>query len=224
MDIAAFIDHTILKPDTSGAEIKRLCNEAITAGFAAVCVPPYHVRTAKELIRGTGVKLATVIGFPFGYSSTSSKLQEIKDAIADGADELDIVHNLAALKSSNWNSLEQEVRSYTKLVHREGKIIKIIIESGILGKDELLRCCELYGPMNIDFIKTSTGYADKGATVEAVRLMREHLPAHTMIKASGGIRTFAFAKELLDAGATRLGCSASVKITEEARGVKADNQ
>jgi deoxyribose-phosphate aldolase len=167
-------------------------------------------------LEGTDIKTATVIGFPFGYSSTQAKLEEIKNALSDGADELDIVHNLAGLKHGDWNYLEHEVATATKMVHEAGKQIKVIIESGILEDDEIVKCCELYGKHSIDFMKTSTGYAATGATLHAVQLMRKNLPADMGIKASGGIRNFAFAKELVDAGATRLGCSASVQIVKEA--------
>ncbi len=218
MNIAAYIDHTILKPSATEADIIQLCNEAKKALFAAVCVPPYYIRQASELLQGTGIKVATVIGFPFGYNSTLSKIQEIKDAIEAGADELDIVHNIAAVKNGDWEYAAREIAICTQLVHSDEKIIKVIVESGILTDEELLRCCELYGAQHIDFMKTSTGYAETGATVHAVKMMRNHLPASVSIKASGGIRTFAFAQELIDAGANRLGCSASVQIVKESNG------
>lgn len=214
-DIAKYIDHTILKPETTGADIEKLCNEAITYGFVAVCVPPYYVIPAKNLLNGSGIKIATVIGFPMGYSSTASKLQEIKNAIAAGADELDVVHNIAALKNKDWPFLENELAKVTEAVHQKGKLVKIIIESGVLSDEEIINCCKIYSPYNPDFIKTSTGYAHTGATRHAVELMRQHLPANIAIKASGGIRNFAFAKELIAAGATRLGCSAGAGIVKE---------
>ena len=217
MNIASYIDHTILKPETTLADIQKLCAEAVSQSFAAVCVPPYFVKVAKELTSGSNVKVATVIGFPFGYSSTDAKLKEIEQAIADGADELDIVHNITALKDGNYPYLQNEIKACTDLCHQSGKSVKIIVESGILSDSELLKCCELYYPLGIDFMKTSTGYAQTGATVRAVELMRQHLPETIAIKASGGIRTFAFAKELVDAGATRLGCSASIHIVEESK-------
>ena len=177
-------------------------------GFAAVCVPPPFV----VLARSTGVRTATVIGFPFGYSAWRAKLAEVEQALADGADELDIVINLVALKSGDWSGLEVEMRALTGPIHGAGRLIKVIIESGVLTDEEIIRCCELYGGIGVDFVKTSTGYAEKGATVEAVRLMRAHLPSNVRIKASGGIRTYALARQLIDAGADRLGCSASVEI------------
>ncbi len=217
MNIASYIDHTILKPETTLAEIQKLCTEAVSQSFAAVCVPPYFVQAAKELTNGSSVKVATVIGFPFGYSSTEAKLKEIEQAIADGADELDIVHNITALKDGNYAYLQNEIKACTELCHKASKSVKIIVESGLLSDEELLKCCELYAPLSIDYMKTSTGYAATGAILHAVELMRKNLPETIHIKASGGIRTFAFAQELVEAGATRLGCSASMQIVEERR-------
>jgi len=211
--LARYIDHTILKPTTSHIEISKICREAVEYGFAAVCVPPPFVTLALQELGGRGgVKVATVIGFPFGYSMASAKLAEVEQALADGADELDVVINLIALKAGDWGLLEKEMRLLTTAIHTAGKIVKVIIESGVLTDEEIIRCCEVYSGIGVDFLKTSTGYAEKGASVEAVRLMRAHLPAGVRIKASGGIRTAALAQQLIDAGADRLGCSASVEI------------
>lgn len=217
MNIAAYIDHTILKPTTTDADITRLCREAASFGFAAVCVPPYYVHAAKVKLQDTGVKIATVVGFPFGYSSTAAKVEEIKQALSEGADELDMVINLAALKNADWAFLEQEVGRCTEIVHTAGKVLKLIVESGVLTDEEIIRCCTLVRANRVDFIKTSTGYAAVGATVHAVELMRQHLPDSVFIKASGGIRSFVFAKELIEAGANRLGCSAGIQILEESK-------
>lgn len=216
MNIASYIDHTVLKPTTTSADIEKLCAEAVEYGFAAVCVPPYFIKLAKKLVAGSVVKVATVIGFPFGYSSTAAKLAEVKDALEDGADELDVVHNLAALKNGDWSYLDGEMYRLVEPIKEAGKAIKVIVESGLLTDEELIKCCEIYSPYGIDFMKTSTGYAEKGATLHAVQMMRRHLPESIAIKASGGIRTFDFARELVEAGADRLGCSASVAIAEEA--------
>jgi deoxyribose-phosphate aldolase len=208
--LATYIDHTILKPTTSHIEINRICKEALDYGFAAVCVPPPFV----VLARSTGVRVATVIGFPFGYSVSAAKLAEVEQAVADGADELDVVINLVGLKAGDWGGLEAEMRALVGPIHDAGRLVKVIIESGVLTDEEIIRCCGIYGSLGVDFLKTSTGYAEKGATVEAVRLMRAHLPSHVRIKASGGIRTYALARQLIDAGADRLGCSASVEIVK----------
>ncbi len=215
MGVASYIDHTILKPTTTIAEIEQLCREAVEYGFAAVCVPPPFVKRVKTILDPTEVKVATVIGFPFGYSATEAKIAESVLAIVDGADELDMVINLVALRMGDWNFLTREVALVTEVIHNKGKLLKIIIESGILSKEEIIQCCNYFGPLGIDFMKTSTGYAEKGATLEAVELMRAHLPLGVQIKASGGIKTAAFASQLIAAGANRLGCSASVSIVRE---------
>lgn len=215
MNINGYIDHTNLKPNVLVADIEKLCKEAIQYNFIAVCVPPPMIRIAKNFLKESNVKTATVIGFPFGYSAIEAKIAEIALAIVDGADELDMVINLIALKNNDWQYLANEINHVMPVIKQNNKIIKIIIESGILTEEEIIRCCELYGAAGIDFLKTSTGYAEKGATPEAVALMRKHLPAAVQIKASGGIRTYAFAQQLIEAGATRLGCSNSVNIIKE---------
>jgi deoxyribose-phosphate aldolase len=214
MNIAQFIDHTILKPTTTLEDIRKICAEAIEYKFAAVCVPPPFVRNAKMMLKDSEVKAATVVGFPFGYSVAKAKIFEMQQAIEDGADEIDVVVNLIALKAGQWTYLENEIKFLVEAAHKNGRIIKVIIESGILTTEEIIRCCELYSKMGVDFVKTSTGYAEKGASVEAVHIMKAHLPENIKIKASGGIRDFAFAKELVEAGADRLGCSASVAIVK----------
>lgn len=214
MNIAQYIDHTILKPTTTLEDIRKICAEATEYKFAAVCVPPPFVRNAKMMLKDSEVKVATVVGFPFGYSVAKAKIFEMQQAIEDGADEIDVVVNLVALKAGQWTYLENEIKFLVEAAHKNGRIIKVIIESGILTNDEIIKCCELYSKMDVDFVKTSTGYAEKGASVEAVHIMKAHLPEHIRIKASGGIRDFAFAKELVEAGADRLGCSASVAIVK----------
>jgi len=225
--LAHYIDHTILKPTTTHMDINKICEEALEYGFAAVCVPPPFVTSAKENIARIqverldhdkavpDVKLATVIGFPFGYSVLAAKQAEVGQALQDGADELDIVIDLIALKTGNWDYLEQEMRRLMEMTHADDAIVKVIIESGVLSDDEIIECCRLYGGMGVDFVKTSTGYAEKGASVETVRLMRQHLPPGVRIKASGGIRTAALARQLIEAGASRLGTSSGVLLVTE---------
>jgi deoxyribose-phosphate aldolase len=221
MSIASYIDHTVLKQTTSMADIKKLCDEAMQYGFAAVCVPPPLVRNAKTMLKDSKVKTATVIGFPFGYSAAKAKLFESRQAIDDGADELDVVINLIALKNQAWTYLEAELKYIIEAVREAGRLIKVIIESGVLTTEEIIKCCEIYSKAGVDFLKTSTGYAEKGASLEAVQLMREHLPSNIQIKASGGIRNYTFARQLIGAGADRLGCSASVDIVREEKETKA---
>ncbi|HXB95002.1 MAG TPA: deoxyribose-phosphate aldolase [Puia sp.] len=209
-ELASYIDHTILKPTTTHIDINKICAEVRQYGFATACVPPPFVSLARQ----SGVRVATVIGFPFGYSVIKAKSAEVEQALEDGADELDVVINLIALKEGDWSLLEAEMLTLMRQVHAAGRLVKVIVESGLLTDAEIVRCCGLYGGMGVDFLKTSTGYAEKGATVETVRLMREHLPSSVRIKASGGIRSYAFARQLIDAGALRLGCSASVEIVK----------
>ena len=212
MELAPFIDHTVLKNVTTIGDIGRICTEALQFGFAAVCVPPYFVQDAKKLLEGSAVNVATVIGFPFGYHHYRTKQEESRVALTDGADELDMVMNLSAFKSNDLAYVETEVETISRLTQEAGKTLKVIIESGILTDEEIIRCCNLYRHFPVQYLKTSTGYAEKGASVDAVRLMRQNLPDHISIKASGGIKTAAFAEALVEAGATRLGCSASVAI------------
>ena len=216
MNINSYIDHTVLKPTTTLQDVEQLCQEAIQYQFAAVCVPPLFVKKATALVAGTGLKVATVIGFPFGYSAIEAKVAETVLAIVDGADELDLVINISAIKNKDWQFLANEINTILPIVRNKKKVIKIIIESGILTDEEIITCCDLYGAAGVDFMKTSTGYAATGATVAAVALIRKHLANAIQIKASGGIKNYTFAKALIKAGATRLGCSSSIQIVEEA--------
>lgn len=215
-----YIDHTILKPTCLVSDIEKLCAEAKQYDFAAVCVPPHFVKLAKEKLVGTTVQVATVIGFPFGYSATEAKIAEIILAMVDGADELDVVANISAIKNGDWSAIADEINHIMPIIRSKGKVVKIIIESGVLTDDEIIKCCDIYGIAGIDYLKTSTGYAEKGASVEAVKLFRKHLPDQIQIKASGGIRDYATAQLMIAAGATRIGCSAGVAIVS---GANTDN-
>lgn len=212
MQINKYIDHTILKPTCLFSEIEKICKEALQYNFAAVCVPPPFVKMVKQKLVGSEVKTATVIGFPFGYNAIEAKIAEILLAMADGADELDMVINVIALKNNDWEYLANEINHIMPIITAKNKILKVIIESGVLTENEIIRCCELYGAAGIHYLKTSTGYAEKGASVADVALMRKHLPAHIKIKASGGIRTKEFALELIEAGGERIGTSSGVAI------------
>jgi len=215
MNIAAFIDHTVLKSTATVNDVDTICREAAAYQFAAVCIPPVYVQYSVSKLKETSIKVATVVGFPFGYTYIDTKQHEAKQAISDGADEIDMVINLVALKNGDYTYLENEIGAVLEIVKKHNITIKIIIETGMLTNQEIIKCCEIYSAFDIDFLKTSTGYAEKGASMEAVKLMRHHLPSHIQIKASGGIKTFHFAKQLIKAGATRLGCSASVAIVKE---------
>jgi deoxyribose-phosphate aldolase len=215
LNISSYIDHTVLKPTTTLSDVEKICAEALQYQFAAVCVPPLYVKKVKDIVSFSPVKVATVIGFPFGYEAIEAKVAEIVLAIVDGVDELDMVVNISAIKNNDWNFIAGEINTIMPFVKNSHKVIKVIIESGILTDDEIIKCSDIYGAAGVDFVKTSTGYAEKGATVHAVKLIRAHLANPVKIKASGGIKTYQFAKELIEAGATRLGCSSSVEIIKE---------
>ncbi len=216
-NLASYIEHTILKQATTIAEVDKICLEASMENFVGVCIPPKYVQGAKKLLDGSNVKVSTVVGFPLGFGTIETKVKEIEHVLHLGADEIDMVIDLGSLKSGDWKHLEEEIESCLKPVYTAGKVIKVIVESGILTQNELLACCALYGRYDIDFMKSSTGFADKGVTVQAVKLMRANLPQRIGIKASGGIRTYTFAKELIAAGATRLGTSGGMQLMKEYR-------
>lgn len=215
MNIAPYIDHTILKQTTTLSDIEKLCNEALEYKFAAVCIPPLYVKKAKEILSNSEIKVATVIGFPFGYCAIEAKVAEIVLAIVDGADELDMVVNISAIKNGDWTFLANEINTIMPIVKNKNKVIKVIIESGVLTKDEIIKCCDIYGAAGVDYIKTSTGFAEKGASIHDVQLIRARLADAVKIKASGSIRSYSFAKELINSGANRIGCSSSVQIVKE---------
>lgn len=217
MNIAQYIDHTLLKPTATWPEIETLCKEAMEYGFASVCVPPLYVKNASEILTNCDVKTGTVIGFPFGYSAIEAKVAEIVLAVVDGVDELDMVVNISAIKNGDWGFVANEINTIMPIIQNKEKTIKVIIESGVLTDDEIIKCCDIYGAAGVDYVKTSTGFAEKGASISAVQLIRKHLADTVKIKASGGIKSFAFAKELINAGANRLGCSSSIQIVNESK-------
>ncbi len=208
------IDHTILKPDTRSKDIERICLDAKAFKLYAVCVPPYFVQKAFTLLKGSNVKIATVIGFPLGYSATPSKAAEIQKAIDDGADELDVVVNISAIKSGDWNYVKNDIRTMTVAAQMRGKIVKVILETGLLNYKEIKKLCEICVVVEVDFVKTSTGFNGEGATVEVVEFLRKNLPESIKIKASGGIKNTKQALKMIKAGADRLGVSKGVKIVK----------
>lgn len=207
MNLASFIDFTLLKADCTPEDIRSLCERAIQHQFASVCVPPFYVKQAAEILGDSPVKVSTVVGFPMGYSATPAKVEEIKKALDDGADEVDGVINICAVKSANWNYVRNDIDSMTTAVHLKGKVIKVIIETGLISPTELVKLCELSLEVKPDFIKTSTGYHGEGATVAVVQQLRDLLQGKIRIKASGGIRTVEDAIRLIEAGAARIGSS-----------------
>lgn len=215
VDIVSKIDHTLLKPETTLQQIKQLCSEAVEQQFAAVCVPPYYVRNAFSILENSKVKIATVIGFPLGYSSAYIKVEEAKRAMEDGAHELDVVMNLGAFYSGNDKDVLKELQSITQLAHLRGKIVKLIIEAGLLSESDLKRACALAVKAEVDYVKTSTGFIGQGATVEMIETLRELLPKKIKIKASGGIKTKKQILQLIEAGADRIGTSSAMQIMEK---------
>ncbi|PYR87141.1 MAG: deoxyribose-phosphate aldolase [Acidobacteria bacterium] len=215
-DFGRHIDHTLLRPIATTTDIRRLCTEAIEYGMAAVCVFPSYVPMAREILKESRVKIATVIAFPFGVTYTEIKEAEMRASAARGADEMDFVINIAALKSGDDRAIEQEMEYLTSKARTIGVRTKFIIETAYLTDDEKVRVCKVANRVKPDFMKTSTGYGPSGATVEDVRMMRSSLLPEIQIKAAGGIRSYAEALQLLQAGASRLGTSSGIKIIEEA--------
>lgn len=216
-NIAKYIDHTLLKPDAMPAEVEKLCNEACEYGFAAVCVNPPLVKLCADLLRGTGVNVATVVGFPLGAHTTATKVFEAEQAIADGAHEIDMVIHLGMLKANRDDYVREDIRQVVESAHRQNAIVKVIIEAALLIDEEKVRACKLAQAAGADFVKTSTGFGPGGATVHDVELMRATVGQTMGVKAAGGIKTFAQAQEMIAAGATRIGASASIQIVQEAR-------
>jgi len=212
MELASMIDHTLLKPDATHHQIEKLCHQARQYHFASVCVNPAYVSLAKRLLAGSNVKVCTVIGFPLGSTTPTVKAIEAREAIANGADEIDMVINIGALKSGNDSLVLEDIKAVREATR--GKVLKVIIETAYLTREEKIRACKLAKKAQADFVKTSTGFGPGGATVEDVKLMREVVGPNMGVKASGGIRDCKTAWEMVKAGATRLGTSASIAIVE----------
>jgi deoxyribose-phosphate aldolase len=216
-DLAKMIDHTLLKPEATEQQIYKLCNEAAENGFGAVCVNPCWVKTCVRALEGSDVKVASVIGFPLGATTTASKRAEAAEALKNGAQELDMVLNIGQLKSGMLNAAMKDMQTLARLTHKHGALLKVILETCLLSDEEIVIACKLAKQAGVDFVKTSTGFSTGGATVEDVKLMRETVGPDMGVKASGGIRTYADALKLVRAGATRLGCSAGLQIIKEAK-------
>lgn len=217
-DLAKYIDHTLLKPDATPTEIEKLCNEAREYGFAAVCVNPPFTKLCADLLRGTNVAVAVVVGFPLGAHTTATKVFETEQAIVDGATEIDMVINIGALKSKRDDFVREDIRNVVESAHRLCAIVKVIIEAAVLNDEEKVRACRVAKEAGADFVKTSTGFGPGGATVHDVELMRRTVGPEMGVKAAGGVKTLEQAEQMIAAGATRIGASAGVKIVQEARG------
>jgi deoxyribose-phosphate aldolase len=219
---AHLIDHTLLKPDATRDQLLALCDEAATYGFHAVMVNPANVALAAARLHGSPVRVGTVVGFPFGASLTLTKLAEAETALRNGAHELDMVLNIGALKSGDRMLVQQEMRSMSRLAHEHGAILKVILETCLLNQIEKILVCSLALEEGVDFVKTSTGFGDAGATVADVVLMRGVVGHKAGVKAAGGIRTAAQFMDMIDAGANRIGSSASVEIVRQLRAASDD--
>ncbi len=213
--IAGVIDHTLLRPDATHNQVVRLCQEALHFHFATACVHPWWIGLAESRVRGSGINVATAIGFPHGATFTSVKHFEAVAALRRGANELDVVINIGALKSGQYSLVESEIRRIAKAAHDRGAIVKAILEVSLLSREEKITACELAVNAEADFVKTSTGFAGGGATVEDVRLLRSLVGRSVGVKASGGIRTASQVAAMLHAGANRIGTNSAVKIMRE---------
>jgi deoxyribose-phosphate aldolase len=222
-EVARYIDHTLLKPEATRDEILKICEEGARYGFASVCINPIWVREAACALRGTGVKVCTVIGFPLGANEPDTKAYEARRAIFDGASELDMVINVGALKSADDELVGRDIAGVVAVAHEVNYLCKVILETGLLTEEEKVRACLLAKQAGADFVKTSTGFSKGGATVADIALMRRVVGGEMGVKASGGVRDLKQAQEMIRAGATRIGASVGVKIVQEAAGTGATN-
>ncbi len=214
--VSGLIDHTLLKPDATREQITNLCEEAKEYSFASVCVNPTNVGLASAILKGTPVKVCTVIGFPLGATTSMVKAIESRDAIANGASEVDMVINVGALKSGDYDLVKRDIEAVVDAAHGKA-LVKVILETALLTDEEKVKGCLLAKLAGADFVKTSTGFGPGGATVEDVRLMRKVVGSEMGIKAAGGIRDYESVRKMVEAGATRIGASAGVKIIKQAQ-------
>lgn len=220
MDIASLIDHTLLKPEATPEQIAQVCSEAREYRFASVCVNPVYVKLAWDLLKGSPVKVCSVVGFPLGATPSEVKAFEARRAIRDGASEIDMVIHVGSLKAGADDLVQEDIATVVEACHSGGAICKVILETCFLTEEEKVRGCLLAKRAGADFVKTSTGFGPGGATVEDVALMRRTVGPDMGVKAAGGIRTLEALRQMVAAGATRIGASASVKIMQEAQSVQ----
>jgi deoxyribose-phosphate aldolase len=216
-EIASLIDHTILKPEATGDDIRRVCREALEYGFASVCINPYWLPLVAAELAGSSVKVCTVVGFPLGATTTASKVFETKDAIRSGAQEIDMVLNIGALRSGDRETVQSDIAAVVEASHAAGAIVKVILETALLDDAQKVTACELALAAKADFVKTSTGFSTGGATIHDIELMRRVVGPDIGVKASGGIRALEDLRAMVAAGASRIGASASVKIVLASR-------
>lgn len=213
MQINRMIDHTLLKPEATREQIKKICDEALEYNFKSVCVNPYWVNFASEILKGSEVYVCTVIGFPLGANTSLLKSFETEEAVKNGASEIDMVLNVGLLKSKEYDLVEEDIKAVVKST--KGKLVKVILETCLLSDEEIIKACELSMEAGVDFVKTSTGFNSEGATTHAVKIMRETVGDKLGVKASGGIRDLKKSMDMIDNGASRLGVSAGIDIIKE---------
>ncbi|MHC6231546.1 deoxyribose-phosphate aldolase [Arthrobacter sp. MMS24-T111] len=217
-NIASYIDHTLLKPEASEAEVLKVCAEAAEYGFKSVCVNPVWVKTVTTALKGSGVLTCSVVGFPLGATPTDVKSFEARGAVLDGADEVDMVINIAAARAGDKGALADDIAAVAETVHAGGAILKVIIETALLTDEQKVLACQAAVEAGADFVKTSTGFNGGGATVEDVALMRKAVGPNVGVKASGGVRSLADAQAMIAAGATRIGASSGIAIVKGEQG------
>ncbi|MFK7949153.1 MAG: deoxyribose-phosphate aldolase [Saprospiraceae bacterium] len=207
-----YIEHTILQSNVEIEAIKNLCYEAMNHQFYGVCIPPYFVKYAGQVLDKSPVKVVTVVGFPMGYSTTPAKVEEVKKALHERADEVDVVVNVCAIKNKDWGYIRNDIQSVTAAAHIQGRVIKIILETALLNDEEIKRMCDICNQNMVNFVKTATGFNQVNTSPEVIRLLKGYIDKDIKIKASGGIKTTAQALALIEAGASRIGASRSLQI------------
>jgi deoxyribose-phosphate aldolase len=216
--IAKRIDHSLLGPTLGGPELEEGCRLAARYGVASVCIKPYAVDLASRILAGSGVEVGTTVGFPHGGHSTAVKVFESRQAMADGATELDMVINIGQAMAGEWDAVKADIYAVTKVAHDGGAIVKVIFENCYLGEDQKIRLCQICGEVGADYVKTSTGYGSGGATFEDLRLMRRVSPPHVKLKAAGGVRTLEMMIHCAEIGCDRIGASRTAEILDELKG------
>jgi deoxyribose-phosphate aldolase len=217
LDVAKMIDHSLLNPTLTQTDLEKGCRLATDYDVASVCILPYYLRRCAELLQGSDVKASTTIGFPHGGHTTSIKVAEARQALADGGQELDMVVNLSAVLSGDWSYVRQDIGAVIQVTHDAGQKVKVIFENAYLNDEQKIRLCEICGEIGADWVKTSTGYAPTGATIEDLTLMRKHSPAHVQVKAAGGVRDLDALLRVRDVGVTRCGATRTAAMLDEAR-------
>lgn len=215
-DVATMIDHALLSPTLTSADLEAGCQLARAYDVASVCIMPFALKRCAELLAGSTVKASTTIGFPHGANTTAIKLAEALQALADGGEELDMVVNISQVLSGNWDSVRADIRAVTEATHAVGQRVKVIFENCYLNNTQKIRLCEICGELGVDWVKTSTGYGSGGATMEDLALMRKHSPANVQVKAAGGVRDLDTLLKIRELGVTRCGASRTQEILDEA--------